>query len=150
MDGPRGLAKGVQEMARHWRLLVVEDDPGHAMLLARTLRRAGGREEILFFGDGEEVLTFLRGEPEPTRDLLLLDMRLPRLDGLSVLRELRADPLLSDMAVIVTSTTLDPAEEQTCHALGCRSFLEKPIRPDAFFEALRRIGFALLLDQPVE
>ncbi len=122
------------------RLLLVEDDPGHAHLFLRALRRGGIDYPVVVLGDGEEALAFLTGEPRRAGDLLVLDLHLPRLDGKALLARLREDPRLADLPVIVTTTSLDPADEELCHALGCRVFVEKPIDPVAFEEALARLA----------
>ncbi|MDA1266915.1 MAG: response regulator [Planctomycetota bacterium] len=129
-----------------FRLLVVEDDPGHAALFQRTLRRAGVKNEVVVLEDGSTALEFLKQEHRPGEDVMLLDLRLPGLDGIGVLGAMRQDPLLADLPVIMTSTTLDPKEEEVCHVLGCDCFLLKPIRHDAFLGALRRLGVTPLFE----
>jgi CheY-like chemotaxis protein len=130
-------------------ILLVEDDPGHALLFERMLRRAGIRNELLHFDHGEAVLAYLAEKHDPSRSaLMLLDLRMPVLDGVGVLRRLRADPLLPDVPVIVLSTTLDSAEQEACLAMGCHSFLLKPVGHDTFLKAVRRLGLAPILDLP--
>ena len=133
-----------------FRLLVVEDDPGHAALFLRSLRRAGVKNEVVVLEDGDRALEFLRAEHRPGGDVMLLDLRLPGLDGIGVLTALRQDSLLTDLPVIMTSTTLDPKEEEACHMLGCDCFVLKPIRHDAFLEALRRLGVTPLLEDAAQ
>ena len=132
-------------MPQRLRLVVVEDDPGHALLLERTLRRAGLRNEIVIFEDGDEALRHL--VEEGAEDvLLLLDLRLPRVDGFEVLRRRQSDPLLADVPVILLTTTEDPEDLETCRLLGCQHYLVKPIEFGRFAETVRRLGLAPFVD----
>jgi CheY-like chemotaxis protein len=108
------------------RILVVEDDPGHALLVERALRRGGVRNEILHFVEGGEVLEHL-ARAGSAGALVLLDLHLPRLDGFDVLRRLAADPGLRDTPVVVLTTTGDAEDLRVCRELGCGHYLLKPI-----------------------
>ncbi|HOI10083.1 MAG TPA: response regulator [Myxococcota bacterium] len=130
-------------------LLMTEDDPGHAALLTRNLRNAGVDHPVLRFGDGGAVLDFLLGRGAgPHRDpdgryLLLLDIRMPRVDGLEVLRTLRGHPATADLPVIVVTTTDDPRDIAACGALGCLDYVVKSVRPDRFRESMDRLAGAI-------
>ena len=131
-------------------ILIAEDDDAHVVLIQRNLRRAGISNEQVVFHDGAEVLDFLfrRGERkrEPGRPyLLLLDIRMPRIDGTEVLRQVKADPELRKMPVIMVTTADDPLEVARCHELGCNSYITKPVEYAAFVEAIRRLGLYLLV-----
>ena len=117
-------------------ILIAEDDPGHAILIQKNLRRAGVNNEIIHFADGQETLDFLRcqgnglkRDPEKCY-VLLLDIRMPRVDGIAVLREINQDQELKNFPVIVLTTTDDPKEIQLCHSLGCKNYITKPVEWD--------------------
>ena len=85
----------------------------------------------------------------PTRDalpngplLLLLDINMPRVDGMEVLRRLKADSRTDQLPVIMLTTTDDPREVQRCYELGCCSYVTKPVEYDQFVEAIRRLGLS--------
>ena len=127
-------------------LLVADDDEGHALLVSRNLRRGGLDNEMLFFRDGQEVLDFLLGQgPCPHRQaghpyLLLLDIRMPKVDGVDVLRAVKADPVLRRMPVFMVTTTDDPREISRCHDLGCNGYLTKPVLYERFVECVKQLG----------
>jgi CheY-like chemotaxis protein len=99
--------------------------------------------------DGQEALDWLRGggvwsgRPEEAPPLLLLDVQMPRVDGVEVLRQLKADPRWAAVPVIVLSTTDDPREVERCRQLGCDVCVTKPVSPPAFVEAVMRVGLSL-------
>ena len=114
-------------------ILIAEDDEGHAALIKRNLRRTGITNRIVEFRDGQETLDFLFSEdkgPKANSDgtyMLLLDIRMPKVDGVDVLRQIKADEVLRKMPVIMITTTDDPREIQKCHAIGCNNYITKPV-----------------------
>lgn len=135
-------------------ILIAEDDDGHAELIIDNLREAGLNNEIVRFRDGQEVLDFLTGPPDTlaTRQsgiayLLLLDIRMPRVDGVEVLRRVKADPELHKLPVIMLTTTDDPREVKNCYELGCSCYITKPVDYDRFSEMLNRLGLFLMVVQ---
>jgi CheY-like chemotaxis protein len=131
-------------------LLIAEDDEAHVVLIQRNLKRAGICNEQLLFKDGQEVLDFLyrRGTRQRTPDtpyVLLLDIKMPHVDGVEVLRQVKADAELMKMPVIMITTTDDPREVEHCHSLGCSSYVTKPVDFDQFVETIRRLGLFLLV-----
>ncbi|MGR3176035.1 MAG: response regulator [Candidatus Scalindua sp.] len=130
-------------------LIIAEDDEGHAALIMKNLKRAGFKNDILHCKDGQEVLDFLflKGEG-PHRIsgksyLLLLDIRMPKVDGVEVLRQLKKDPELSKMPVIMVTTTDDPREVNHCHELGCSIYVTKPVDYEKFIDAIKKLGLFL-------
>ena len=126
-----------KEMNSKSAILIAEDDEGHATLIVKNLRRAGIRNEILHFRDGEEILGFLFRTSEKKREfgisyLLLLDIRMPKIDGVEVLTRIKTDPELKKMPVIILTTTDDPREVELCHACGCNSYITKPVEYEKF------------------
>jgi CheY-like chemotaxis protein len=130
-------------------LLLVEDDPGHARLIERNLRRALITNEIVTLSDGQQAVDYLlkeqtyAGAGHALPLLLLLDLNLPGLDGYEVLTRLKADARTRHIPVIILTTTEEPYEIQRCYALGCNVYLTKPVEYDQFAEAMRRLGLFL-------
>ena len=136
-------------------IVLAEDDVGHAGLIKRNLKRTGITNEVLQFKDGRETLDFFfqKGlgphRKSGTAYLLLLDIRMPKVDGVEVLRQIKADPELRKIPVIMVTTTDDPKEVGNCHKLGCSNFITKPIEYANFVETIRRLGlFLLVVDIP--
>ena len=132
-------------------ILIAEDDAGHAALIQKNLRRAGITNQIIHFKDGEEALNFLfNGKDENhlvngMSYLMLLDIRMPKVDGVEVLKRVKEDSKLKKMPVIMITTTDDPREVQHCHELGCSSYITKPIDYDNFVQAIRQLGLFLMV-----
>ena len=137
-------------------ILIAEDDAGHARLIGKNLQRAGLHNAILRFEDGQDILDFLfrRGagvfRAPGTSYLLLLDIRMPKVDGVEVLRQLKADPELRKLPVSVLTTTDDPHEVARCHELGCNNYIVKPVDYEKFAEAIQQLGLFISLVQVPE
>lgn len=137
-------------------IIIAEDDEGHASLITKNLNRAGISNKLLHFKDGQEVLDFLylKGKG-PHREhgrsyLLLLDIRMPKVDGVEVLRQIKEDPELGKMPVIMITTTDDPREVDNCHKLGCSVYITKPLDYEKFTDAIRKLGlFLKIVSLPV-
>ena len=129
-------------------ILVVEDEQAHAELIQRNLKRAGIVNPLILFRDGAAVLSFLlRTGPEKRKPgtpyLMLLDIRMPGIDGVEVLRRIKQDEELRKIPVIMVTTADDPREIERCHALGCNNYVTKPVDYEQFVETVRRIGMFL-------
>jgi CheY-like chemotaxis protein len=130
-------------------ILMAEDDDGHASLVIRNLKRSGITNTILHVKDGQEALDFIRCEGQhegrvPSGPLLLLlDIKMPRVDGVEVLRQLKGNEKTGKIPVIVLTTTDDPREVQRCYELGCSVYITKPVSYDEFIEAIKRLGLFL-------
>lgn len=136
-------------------ILMAEDDDGHAILIEENLKKGGVVTPILRFTDGQEVLDFLEGKlNSPKFDnkesyLLLLDIRMPKVDGVEVLKQIKENPKLRKLTVIMLTTTDDPREIQRCHALGCNNYIQKPGSFEKFSTAIKTLGrFLSLLQLP--
>lgn len=134
-------------------ILIAEDDDGHAELIKKNLVRAGIANTIIHFRDGEEIINYLfrRGDG-PHRNIgdafvLLLDIRMPKMDGTTVLAEIKADAELRKIPVIMITTTDDPRDVEKCHSIGCSNYITKPIEYDAFVNAIRQLGLFLAVVQ---
>ena len=128
------------------QIILVEDDDGHATLVERNLRRAGLANGFMRLKDGQEALDHLlgdgRGEAAASA-VLLLDIKMPRVDGVEVLRRLKADPRTATLPVIMLTTTDDPREVEKCYQLGCNVYVTKPVEYESFVDAVKRLGLFL-------
>jgi CheY-like chemotaxis protein len=135
------------------RILIVDDDEGHAILIRENLEAAGLTNRIEHFRDGQAVLDFFFKDSHPKDEtyLVLLDIRMPKVDGIEVLRRLKADPELRKLPIIMLTTTDDTREVERCHELGCSVYIQKPVDYERFAEAIRRLGLfvPLMLVPPV-
>jgi len=127
-------------------ILLVEDDPGHAVLIEKNLRRASITNEIITVYDGQSAVDFLlkRGNlPDGTPAtplLILLDLNLPVLDGYQVLKTIKQDERTKRIPVIVLTTTDNPSEVMKCYELGCNAYVTKPVEYEAFSKAIQNLG----------
>ncbi len=129
-------------------IILAEDDEGHALLIKRNLKRAGVVSPIIHFQNGEEVLQFFLGEnaeykQNNTRYIILLDIKMPKVDGIEVLEKLKAHSSTKKIPVIMITTTDIPHEIDICHSLGCNSYIVKPIDYKKFIEIVKRLGYYL-------
>jgi CheY-like chemotaxis protein len=130
-------------------IVMVEDDPGHARLIERNLRRAHITNDIVILRDGLEAVEYFFPVDEDLRArramplLILLDLNLPGLDGYQVLTRLKANVRTKRIPVIILTTTDDPSEIERCYALGCNVYITKPVEYEQFTEAIRKLGLFL-------
>ncbi|HPE67716.1 MAG TPA: response regulator [Thermotogota bacterium] len=130
-------------------ILIAEDDDGHADLIEEGLRESGLCNPFLRFSDGQETWDFLSGDPaDGGRDpqkayLLLLDINMPRMDGVEVLRRMKEKTELREIPVMMLTTTDDPREVEQCYRLGCSVYITKPVDFSVFAETLKRLGLFL-------
>jgi CheY-like chemotaxis protein len=127
------------------RIVMIEDDAGHARLIERNIRRAGVNNEIVPFSDGTSAVRFLfgadgRGGESGHCLLVLLDLNLPDMSGIDILRRLKDDEALRRVPVVVLTTTDDETEIQRCYDLGANVYITKPVDYDAFANAIRQLG----------
>lgn len=136
------------------QILLVEDNPSDAKLTRIAFKRSGLANEIVLVSDGAEALSYLFREGSyATRDpvppaLMLLDLNLPRIDGLEVLRRLRADPHLRFLPVVILTSSKEQEDIVTSYALGANAYVRKPVDFNAFVDAVRTLGlFWLVLNE---
>src|SRR5262245_31458055 len=141
--------RGQRMNAKPLHVVIAEDDDGHATLVQKNLERAGLINGVQRLKDGQDTLDYLRGEGPYAGQvlqhppLLLLDIKMPRIDGIEVLRQIRADPRTATVPVIMLTTTDDPREIERCYQLGCNVYITKPVDYQAFIEAIKRLGLFL-------
>ena len=136
-------------MKREPIVLLSEDDVGHAGLILSSLKYAGITNDIICFENGEDTLDFLfkRGR-EPFREdgvsyVLLLDIRLPGIDGTEVLRQVKKDKWVNDIPVIMLSVSDDPEEIEQCRRLGCDNYFVKQTTFKKFSMTIEQLGLYL-------
>jgi len=145
--------KKIDGMTREVVILIADDDPGHTRLIEKNLSRAGLHNPTQRFENGQQVLDFFFGKGAPRKPensyLLLLDIRMPKVDGIEVLRQIKQHDGLRRMPVIMLTTTDDPREVSRCHALGCNNYIVKPVDYDKFADAIKNLGlFISLVEVP--
>ena len=127
-------------------ILIAEDDDGHAELIIDGLTESGVKNQMIRFSNGVEVWKFISNTGDaPGRSknhtyLLLLDINMPKMDGIEVLRRMKSDEELKEIPVIILTTTDDPREVEACYRLGCNVYVTKPIDFLKFTETLKRLG----------
>jgi CheY-like chemotaxis protein len=130
-------------------ILLVEDDPGHALLIEKNLRRAGIANEITVLDTGQKAIDYLFKEgayengQHQLPPLILLDLNLPVLDGYQVLKIIKSDDRTRMIPVIVLTTTDNPHEVSRCYELGCNVYITKPVEYEKFSDAIRTLGLFL-------
>ena len=130
-------------------ILLVEDNPDDVELTLRVLKTHHIANEVLVARDGVEALEILFGTPAtpPGRlpSVVLLDLKLPRLDGLEVLRRIRAEPTTARLPVVIMTTSREERDMVASYELGANSYVQKPVGFEAFSEAVRYLGLYWLL-----
>ena len=137
-------------------ILLVEDDPNDELLTLRELRRQNVAHEIIIVRDGTEALEYLFGtgkydgrDPRDFPTLMLLDLKLPKIDGLEVLRRVRADKRTKMMPVVVLTSSDDQTDKIACYDLGANSYIRKPVDIDQFRKAVYQLHlYWMLLNEP--
>ncbi len=137
-------------------ILLVEDNPDDEALAIRALKRNHISNKIVVAHDGVEALDFMFGTGMYTgRDIsikptvILLDLKLPRVDGIEVLRRLREDDRTKLVPVVVLTTSSEEQDMLDSYSLGCNSYIRKPVDFIQFSEAIRQLGmYWLLMNEP--
>jgi DNA-binding response OmpR family regulator len=133
-------------MSEHVRIVMVEDDEGHARLIEKNIRRAGVLNEIVGFENGTKAVEFLFG-PDGTGKvnrgnalLIMLDLNLPDMSGVDILKRVKENEHLKRTPVVVLTTTDDEGEIKRCYDLGANVYITKPVNYDSFANAIRQLG----------
>ncbi|MCF6112180.1 response regulator [Mesorhizobium muleiense] len=131
---------------QHVTIIMIEDDKGHARLIEKNIRRAGVQNEIVPFGDGTSACRYLFGADGSGAShagralLILLDLNLPDMTGVDILRRLKANEYLKRAPVVILTTTDDRQEIQRCYDLGCNVYITKPVDYENFAHSIRQLG----------
>jgi two-component system response regulator len=137
-------------------ILLVEDNPDDQALTLRAFKKHNITNEVVIARDGSEALDYLFGigrhagrDPSLAPQLVLLDLKLPKVDGLEVLRQLRADERTRLLPVVVLTSSTEERDVVESYRLGANSYVRKPVDFTEFIEAARQLGlYWLLLNQP--
>lgn len=135
-------------------ILLVEDDPNDVLLTERAFKKANIANELHVERDGAAALDYLLGpgaggpdRPSPT--LVLLDLNLPKMDGVEVLRRLRAQEPTRRLPVVILTSSNEERDIAGCYDLGANSYIRKPVDFEQFAEAVRSLGlYWLVLNEP--
>jgi CheY-like chemotaxis protein len=125
------------------RILIIEDNPDDCFFLTRQLNRARLDDHVTVIGDGKEALDFLVKGSEQADALqfvaIFLDLRLPSLDGVPLLREMRSIPQLRDIPVIVMTSSNEESDLAECRRLDVKAYVTKPVRLTDFIKAVAHV-----------
>ena len=139
-------------MKKDMAILIAEDDAGHFQLIKKNLWLSCVDIDILQFKNGQEILNFLfkkdiKIHPEEKKKyVLLLDIRMPQVDGLEVLKKIKEDDKLRKIPVIMLTTTNDAGMIKQCYELGCSYYMVKPVNYHHFMDAVQNLGEFLSLE----
>lgn len=146
----------MNQEARPVKIVMIEDDEGHARLIEKNIRRAGVSNEIVPFANGTEALAFLLG-PDGSgivssgrQLLILLDLNLPDMTGIDILERLKSNVHTRRSPVVVLTTTDDTREIQRCYDLGANVYITKPVNYEGFANAIRQLGMFFAVMQVPE
>jgi CheY-like chemotaxis protein len=138
-------------------VVIVDDDEGHIELVRRNLKRSGINNPIMALTSGSEALDYVfcrgahGGRTNNGELLILLDINMPGIDGVEVLRQIKADAKAKSIPVLMLTTTDDPREINRCYELGCSVYITKPVDPADFIEAIQRLGlFISVVRMPID
>ena len=136
-------------MSNSVRIVMIEDDLGHARLIEKNIRRANISNEISHFADGASAMDYLFSEEARLNGpiLILLDLNLPDMSGTDILVRVKNDDRLKRAPVVILTTTDDRQEVQRCYDLGCNVYITKPVDYESFASAIRQLGLFLSVIQ---
>jgi two-component system, chemotaxis family, response regulator Rcp1 len=136
-------AKPISRQSRNAVVLMAEDNDDHAFLARESFADARLLADLHIVTDGLQCMAFLRREPPyehaPRPDLLLLDLHMPKMGGFEVMEAIQKDAALSHLTVLALTTSSDMIDVKRIYALGCRSYLIKPVGFDEFTAAIRQL-----------
>lgn len=129
-------------------IVLVEDNPDDEMLTLRALKRNGIANPVVVLRDGAEALDFLLAPDAPSPQLVLLDLKLPRIDGLEVLERLRAESRTALLPIVILTSSNEQHDLRESYRRHANSYIRKPVDFQQFIEAVRQLGlYWLVLNQ---
>jgi CheY-like chemotaxis protein len=133
-------------------IVISEDDRGHFILIKHALRHAGIGNELVWLSDGQQTLDYIYSADggiklqDDKRYILLLDIRMPKIDGIDILEELRRDSRLKDMPILMVTSSDNPDNVRMCRDRGCDGYIVKPL-DDRAIDLIRMLGSAIPRNQ---
>jgi CheY-like chemotaxis protein len=123
-------------------VIIAEDDDAAAHLIKTNLRRAGLESDFIRTKNGEETLKILENGsvPQNGRAILLLDVRMPKVDGIRVLKYVKSSAVLRKLPVIMLTTSDRPKEVEICYRLGCNAYLKKQVDYSRFVDSIKKLA----------
>lgn len=130
-----GIAEHI-DLKKHWSFVLAEDNPGDVFLVRRALNEQHLSYDLVVAKDGEEALKYVAEAANGQRhvDLILLDLNLPRRDGVEVLTQLRSHPTLNGVPVVLLTSSDSPLDRERCLRLGANRYFQKPSNLTSFME----------------
>lgn len=137
-------------------VLLIEDDPGDAEIAIRALKKNNLADRVVHLKDGADALDFIFCTGLYTNrniydrpKLILLDLKMPKVNGIEVLRKIRSDMRTKTIPVVVLTSSKEDPDKRMCYELGVNSYITKPVGIDNFLKAVSELGFYwLLLNEP--
>lgn len=139
-------------------VLLVEDNPRDAELTIRALKKHNLANRLVHVKDGAEALDFLFGRgpyegrsTDASPRVVLLDLKLPKINGLEVLRQMKEEPALRSIPVVIVTSSAEDPDMEAAYQLGANSYVVKPVQFDQFMEAMSKLGvYWLMLNHPLK
>lgn len=143
-------------MKKEIEVLLVEDNAGDAEMAIRALRKSNLANSVLHLDDGAKALDFIFAEGtyadreiENTPNVILLDLKMPRINGLQVLKRLKSDPRTKNIPVVMLTSSREDPDIEECYSLGANGYVVKPLEFDEFHKAISGLGlFWMIVNQP--
>lgn len=130
-------------------ILLIEDNPDDAELTIRALKKHKLANNLMHLKDGEEAVNFLFSRESPVPKLILLDLKMPKIDGIEILKKLKADPEKKVIPIVVLTSSKEEKDIVESYRLGVNAYIVKPVDFEKFVSAIMEIGFFwLVLNQP--
>ncbi|MDI6803893.1 MAG: response regulator [Bacteroidota bacterium] len=130
-------------------ILLIEDNPNDIDLTLRAFKKNNIVNKIVIARDGAEALEYLFGEKAIHPTLVLLDLKLPKVDGLEVLKQIRSNEKTKLYPVVVLTSSTEQCDLKAAYELGTNSYIKKPVSFEAFIEAVHKLGvYWLILNEP--
>lgn len=139
-------------MFKNRKILLIEDNPDDIELTLRAFKKNNIMNEIVVKSDGVQALDYffgIGGIAQKNADempiLILLDLKLPRIDGMEVLKKLRKDERTKLIPVVILTSSKEPSDLLSCYKLGCNSYIRKPVSFTEFTDMIKQLGFYWLI-----
>jgi len=136
-------------MNNDYSIIITEDDEGHARLIKKNLSNSGLNKEFLHFTNGIDLVNFLQNNINEIDNydgfkyIILLDIRMPGMDGVEVLKIIKLNEILKKLPVIIITTTDDPEEIEQCRSFGCNMYINKPVDYKKFVLTINKLSTML-------